>query len=348
MKLLCCALTFALATSASAQPPVCTRCTLSLSTSVILDDAAGGLRGAPTLVSATRAGQFIVTEDANTPPAVFGSDGRFIGRLGREGRGPGELTFAGWVDSELDDSIRVIDVDRVVVFNKELRPIRTVVGKASLFVWTAAFLRRGVYVSQSRMQDSRDLTRTVPLVVRSDSGRELARIEVPKLNGQKTFVKLARKLDDSRAFWMTESVVKELSGYRVVAMSEAGIRQRSFLQPRSWWVSADFDRNEVAALSRVMFIRQMDTHHLAVLIAQPIKDWRSVVVSPTNMLNDRDRYQTVIELLDARTGALIGAATTSGFPISLLPDRRAAVYREAADGTPRIEILQFARDSSAK
>jgi hypothetical protein len=102
-----------------------------------------------------------------------------------------------------------------------------------------------------------------------------------------------------------------------------------------------FDRDPVAALSRVIFVRQMDANHLAVMIANPIKDWRSIAVSPTNMSNDRDRYETLIEVLDTKTGMLVGSATTPGFPISLLPDRRAAVYRESEDGTPRIEILRY-------
>lgn len=213
---------------------------------VIWDDPAAALRGTPLLVSATWRGQLIVTEDANTPAAVFESSGKFVGRLGRAGRGPGELTFASWVDSELDNSIRVVDVDRVVVFDRALRPARTVVGETSLFLWTAAFLRPGAYVSQSRQQDSQNPMRTVQLVVRSDSGRVLARIEVPKLNGQKTFVKIARKLDDRRSFWMTESVVKGLQGYWVVVVSDGGARQQTFPQPRSRWMSADFDRDPVA------------------------------------------------------------------------------------------------------
>ncbi len=338
----------AFAVSASASAQACVSCTLSLRTSVILDDPAAELHGFPALVSATRAGQLIVTEHADRPPAVFRGTGEFVGRLGRKGRGPGELTFASWLDSEIDDSIRVVDVDRIVVYDHALRAVRTVTGRTPFFVWTGAFLRHDAYVSQTSEQDSRDLTRTVPLIVRSDSGRILAQIEIPKINGQKTFVKLGRRLDDPRAFWLTETVVQGLQGYRIAAMSDAGVRKVVFPQERSWWISADFDRDRTAALSRVWFIRQIDAGHLAVLITQPVKDWRRVPVSPTDMSNDRDRYETVIEVLDARTGRLMGSATTPGFPVSLLSDRRAAVYREAADGTPRIEIIQFSLTAGVK
>lgn len=327
--------------TASAQRTRCAQCELSLSTSVVLDDPAASLRGMPALVSVTRAGQYVVTEYVNSSPLVFGTTGLFLGPLAREGRGPGELTFASWVDSELDDSVRVIDIDRIVVFNGERQPVRTIVGRTPGVVSTAVFLRAGAYVAQSTIQDSRNLTRAVPVVVRSDSGRVLREIEVPSINGQKTFVKLARKLDDDRAFWMTETVVSSLQGYRVVVVTDAGVRQRLLPQNRTWWLGADFKRNPVAALSKVQFIKQMDAEHLAVLIAHPVKEWRSVAVSPSNMRKDRERYETVIEVLDARSGVLLGSATVRGYPISLLPNRRAAVYREAPDGTPRIEIIQY-------
>lgn len=182
----------------------------------------------------------------------------------------------------------------------------------------------------------------MPLVIRSDSGRVLAEIQIPKINGQKTFVKVARKVGDPPAFWLSETVVKSLSGYRITAMSEIGVRQAAFPQQRAWWISADFDREPVAALSRVWFLRQLDAARLAVMITQPRKDWRSVPVSPSDFSRDKERYETVIEVLDVRTGELLGCAAMAGFPISLLPERRAAVYLEDGDGYPRIDIVEFA------
>ncbi len=60
---------------------------------------------------------------------------------------------------------------------------------------------------------------------------------------------------------------------------------------------------------------------------------------------DRGRYETLIEVLDTRTGLPGGSATAAGFPISLLPDRRAPVYGESEDGTPRIEVIQYFADA---
>jgi hypothetical protein len=321
------------------------QCTLAVTSRVTLDTDAATLSGMPMVVSANRAGALIVVESNKAVPAVFRGTGEFVGRLGREGRGPGELSMASWADGEIDEYLRVVDVDRIVVFDRALRPQKTVVaayGRTPISVWTAAVLRPDAYVAQSSEQDTRDPTRTVPLVVRSDSGRVLAEIQIPKIDGQKTLVKVARKLGDPRAFWLSETIVKSMSGYRVTAMSEAGVRQAAFPQQRGWWITADFDREPVAALSRVRFLRQMDAVRLAVMITQPRKDWRSVPVSRSDFSRDKERYETVIEVLDVRTGELLGCAAMAGFPISLLPERRAAVYLEDGDGNPRIDIVEFA------
>lgn len=334
------ALVLASYSPAAAQIPTCQKCTLSVQHVMTIDGAITELDAYPILVTANRAGKFVVLE-GNGLPSVYGKNGRFVRLLGKKGRGPGELTYASWIDAEIDDSLRVIDIDRIVVFDSALRPVRTIVGPTARFAWHAAFLRPTAYVSQSSVQDSRDLTRTMPLVVRSDSGRTLLSIEIPKINGQKTFIALGRKLADDRAFWLSETVVQDLLGYRITAMTDAGKRTVTFSQSRAWWINADFDREPVAALSKVHAIRQVDAHQLAVLIASPIKEWRSVVVNPRNMEGDRDRYETIIELLDTRTGGLIGSAHLPGYPVSLLSESRAAVYREDADGVPRVEIVRF-------
>jgi hypothetical protein len=125
-------------------------------------------------------------------------------------------------------------------------------------------------------------------------------------------------------------------------VSDRGVRLSNVLLQREWWVEADFDREPLAALSKVQWVRQVDAQRIAVLIATPIADWRRVPVNPKNMEGDKNRYETVIELLDVPSGRLLGSARIAGFPLSLLSGSRAAVYREAEDGTPRVEIHRFA------
>ena len=159
---------------------------------VRLDVETSALGRLPDQVVAMRDGRFVLLETGRLP-SIFSAHGDFMGALGRTGKGPGELTAPTWIDADIDDSLRVVDVDRVVVFDRNLRPVRTIIGSRGQLIWHAAFVRSNAYVSQSRAQDSRDLTRTVPIVLRTDSGRVLSTIQVPKINGHKTFIALSRK-----------------------------------------------------------------------------------------------------------------------------------------------------------
>lgn len=122
------------------------QCTLAVTNRVTLDTDAATLSGMPRVVSANRAGALVVVEST----AIFRGTGEFVGRLGREGRGPGELTLASWADGEIDEYLRVVDVDRIVVFDRALRPLQTILaahGRTPISVWTAAMLRPDAYVA---------------------------------------------------------------------------------------------------------------------------------------------------------------------------------------------------------
>ena len=309
---------------------------------VRLDVETSALGRQPDQVVALRDGRFVVLEGGRLP-SIFSARGDFVGTLGKHGKGPGEVTFVTWIDADIDDSLRVVDVDRVVVFDRNLRPVRTIIGSRGQLIWHAAFVRANAYVSQSRMQDSRDLTRTVPIILRTDSGRVLSTIQVPKINGHKTFIALSRKLDDPRAFWLAECTTEGLNGYRLSVLSETGRRLRTLPFERDWWIGSDFKANPVAAISKIREVRQIDIRTIAVLIAHPKTGWEKVTVNPRTMEGDVDRYETVVELVDVPSGRLTRAATFPGYPISLLDDARVAIYRESGDGTPAVTVQRVQR-----
>ncbi|MBW3656616.1 MAG: 6-bladed beta-propeller [Gemmatimonadetes bacterium] len=69
-----------------------------------------------------RAGRLLVADDLNHRVAVFGRDGRFVGSIGRKGRGPGEFESPWLVVTDARDSIFVWDMalSRVSVFAPNL------------------------------------------------------------------------------------------------------------------------------------------------------------------------------------------------------------------------------------
>lgn len=70
-----------------------------------------------------RAGRIIVADDQSHRVVVFARDGRYVGTLGRRGRGPGEFESPWRVATDANDSIFVWDMAqaRISVFGRDLR-----------------------------------------------------------------------------------------------------------------------------------------------------------------------------------------------------------------------------------
>jgi hypothetical protein len=68
------------------------------------------------------AGRILVADDQSHHVVVFGRDGRYVGTLGRRGRGPGEFESPWRVATDANDSIFVWDVAqaRISVFGRDL------------------------------------------------------------------------------------------------------------------------------------------------------------------------------------------------------------------------------------
>ena len=74
-----------------------------------------------------RAGRILVADDLSHQVVVFGRDGRYVGTLGRRGRGPGEFESPWRVAADANDSIFVWDMAqaRISVFGRGLRFARS-------------------------------------------------------------------------------------------------------------------------------------------------------------------------------------------------------------------------------
>ncbi|WP_420127740.1 6-bladed beta-propeller [Longimicrobium sp.] len=74
-----------------------------------------------------RAGRILVADDQSHHVRVFGRDGRYVGTIGRRGRGPGEFESPWRVATDASDSIFVWDVAqaRISVFGGNLRFARS-------------------------------------------------------------------------------------------------------------------------------------------------------------------------------------------------------------------------------
>jgi hypothetical protein len=59
----------------------------------------------------------------------------------------------------------------------------------------------------------------------------------------------------------------------------------------------------------------------------------------SQVMPERDLYQTMIEVLDVQARVLLTRTFLPGYVISILPDGRLVGYREAPDGTPHVDIM---------
>src|SRR5690348_6665722 len=64
-------------------------------------------------------------------------------------------------------------------------------------------------------------------------------------------------------------------------------------------------------------------------------------LSPSSVMDMLKLYVTNVEVLDPKERSLVTQFSMKQHVISFLPDRRAAIYSEDADGFARLEIVQF-------
>jgi len=90
-------------------------------------------------------GRLLVADDQNHRVVVFGRDGRFVGYVGRQGSGPGEMQAPWLVVADASDSIWVYDnsLARISVFGPNLRFARSFPVPPQWLVNTVRFLPDG-------------------------------------------------------------------------------------------------------------------------------------------------------------------------------------------------------------
>ncbi|MEW5916249.1 MAG: hypothetical protein AB1762_07585, partial [Gemmatimonadota bacterium] len=220
------------------------------------------------------------------PPEIYDSLGRYLGPLGRRGHGPGETTLPYWLDAGFDDTIRVFEPNRVVMFGPDLKHIRTrteqqpVPGIRHVVMWPNgsyfAIGYRGVEPGQS----------VEWLYRRSADGASWAPVPEdprPYYLGPARIPRPARE-KNSRRLWLAQYATTGGHGFDLL-LADSALRTTSAMRHEpSWWVSSKpADNGILVASSRVVDVRDLGAGLVAVLIAQPRPDWRRVPVDPVRL-----------------------------------------------------------------
>lgn len=152
-----------LATGLSAQQavipdePSCAQCTIALEKVVTLRTAhgPGSLVRSPKSVARNALGHYFVVDFGDrTSISVFGPDGVFLKRIGRQGDGPGEFTYLELVKILQGDSIAAVERHRIQILSPDGRYVRSfqLAGpKYDLTQSDGAFLLAGTVPSRERI-----------------------------------------------------------------------------------------------------------------------------------------------------------------------------------------------------
>lgn len=109
-------------------PATCQQCRIELEQVVVLGDSTGpGMLHEQSGFTIDQRGRFYVTSNYVPTIAVFDAGGRFLRRIGREGRGPGEFTVRPFVLFGPGDTLYALDRNtrRMMVFSPEYELVRT-------------------------------------------------------------------------------------------------------------------------------------------------------------------------------------------------------------------------------
>jgi hypothetical protein len=272
------------------------------------------------------------------PPEVFDSLGRHLGPLGRRGEGPGETTVPYWIDAGYDDTIRVFEAGRVVVFDADLRHVRTYAET------TCSGMR---HVAAAGRLLSRSATEVRASGQRADfvhrrSADGTAWSIVPEVVPVAAYGpnRVLRSAYDKRSgtFWIAQFATHNGQGYDLWQM-DSSLKPSAVLRRRPpWWHSAPvYDERRLIPSSRVIDVRDLGGGLVAVLIAQPRSDWRSVEVDEVRVTGWWNMYDSIVEVQDWRRRVIVSTARMTGYPQRILSDTRVATYAEE-DGIPFLDV----------
>lgn len=308
------------------------------------------LLGLPRLIRGDRQGRVVVIQTrqglTEGPPVMFEASGEFAGTLGRYGRGPGETEHPDWLDADFDDSIRVVESQRLVVYDAQLRSIRT----GTLRRWISR-PQQVVAVGTDRFAaiGSGAMTPGSPRPIEY-LGTLGARPMTADLSGVAAggggLQVLARSRHLPRGeLWMGRYSLSDGAGYDLALISPDGRVLGEWRRRPKWWVSIRLSEATAPAIgipivSRLMDVRDIGDGRLLVLIAQPSSDpaKRRAAIAPRTGAGWWNRYDTIVELVDVGRGEVVGNTRVPGFPRFLVGDRRFATYTEV-DDEPQVEVV---------
>lgn len=293
-------------------------------------------------VVGTSDGRYVVIPKRLTkePPPIFGADGKFIGRLGRAGEGPGEVGMVSWLNTLSDGRLQLISRVRVNEFTATGELIRTAVLRSEPRGTEGVRMRSGAYfVANSELLPPKgDLN---PLYVFDSNGAQERIIEF----GNSLGLRPHRSLGPAAAqrgdvFWVAESIRRDVAGYTLRLLDRTGSALDVLRHEPPWVRTTAAEAGMITAFPYA--IRETSARQLIVLVARPRTTLKLYLSGGTG--HPFDYFETVVLIIDVSQGRVIGETTIQGFPQGILDNSRIVTSSGDKDDVPTLTVWRLKRD----
>ena len=331
-------------------PPPCVPCAVTLRPILTLSSAAVAMvEGRPTLALRTPSGAILLYQRNRPRIQVFDQSGTSRGLLAPIGAGPGELQRPLWMAYGDDDTLRIIEARRMLIFDANLRYAREEVYKTPLGASIADWVRLTEGMS-AYLPGSGQPGQPQRLSIRRSNGDTAATMVLRDTVSAVVTYQLAAHRARPGGFWIARASMDSV-GYRIAWVDTLGRALPAYSGTPPWWHRtpkpepavvwrvprgggrpvASRDSSELLPRPSTLLIdlRARPDQTILVLAAHPRDPWGRVTLGNVAWIG---ATRTVVEVIDPKAGRSLGSVQVDGYPIGFLNDESIATYREVENG----------------
>lgn len=325
-----------------ADAPTCPDCSIELQPLVTLGDSGEGYVSATTNVVRTDDGFLLVLIDEPYRITEFDASGAFVRRVGRRGEGPGEFKNIRTLVVGPSDSVFAFDGGngRISVLTPELETART--ARIPGYSWHnppltlpgGRFLINTFVPHRERMGYAfHILTREGDIV--ESFGDDRRRTAESHVTGVVTERWMAHA--SNGGFWAAS-----LNDYRIEAYDAEHELVARFFRDAPWFTVT---RPPGGPSSALLDIRELPSGELIVIGRAADPEWRSAIEpfrgSAYTVESYPRYYDSVLEVMDPRTGRLVLTHRFDEFIVTFLDHEHVVVKGESPNGDVRLHVMRL-------
>jgi hypothetical protein len=270
--------------------------------------------------------------------AYYDGSGKYMGRIGRQGKGPGEMMSVAAVLPARADSTYVLDggLQTVHVLSPDRKYVRRFDARVDA-IGVASLTDGRLVLGPGSMANLFSLVDTAGKTVRIFGRPKGAIPETPNL----AWVKVARSSDG--AIWSVHS------GQYLIAKWDTSGRELLRIRPGMPWFPVEKTELDEFGRLRPMVVGIQEDSLGLLWIATMVKDkdidknypgkeWLKANNKPDGQA---ELYDFIIDVIDPVAGQLLATHRMSFFPFSFVGPQQYVQWEESSDGVPRAAIWSF-------